>query len=91
MSLASRFVTTDLAYVKEQLRRVGPAEWKPIAKAARINVKTIRRIVSDETRGPRSDTVGKIAMYFRTKEKRAEAKSPRCRFEDTCVHSPVRK
>lgn len=72
MSLTSRFVTTDLAYIKEQLKRVGSSGWGPIAKAARINVKTIRRIVSDETRGPRSDTVGKIAIYFRTKEKRAK-------------------
>lgn len=70
MSMTIAPVTTDLAYIKERLLSIGSSQWGPIHKATRINLRTIRRIASGETPAPRSDTVGKIAIYFRTKEKR---------------------
>lgn len=61
---------TELAYVRAQLERLGPAERKRVAEDIEVHVKTINRIASRETKYGRTDTIGKIAMYFRTKERR---------------------
>lgn len=67
---------TELAYVKEQLRLANRAVWADCAKASGVHFRTISRIAYDETM-PGSDTVGKIAMYFRTKEKRESRREAR--------------
>jgi RNA-binding protein YhbY len=41
-----------------------------VAKSIEVHPKTLDRIVSRKTQFGRTDTIGKIAMYFRTKEKR---------------------
>jgi hypothetical protein len=64
---------TDLSYVRTQLARLTRDEIREAAEANDIHPKTIRRIVSRFTLYPRSDTVGKLALYFRTKEKRRKA------------------
>lgn len=63
---------TELAYVKGKLRGADRSVWRDCAKACDVHFRTISRIAYDETI-PGSDTVGKIAMYFRTKEKRKAA------------------
>lgn len=63
---------TELAYVKDKLKRADRSIWTECAKASGVHFRTISRIAYDETM-PGSDTVGKIAMYFRTKEKRKAA------------------
>ena len=64
---------TELAYVREKLARCGPAERKEISAAIGVHLKTLNRIASRETKYGRTDTVGKIAMHFRTREKRRTA------------------
>jgi hypothetical protein len=66
-------MTTDLTYVKAQLDRLGHSGWHEVSKGAKVPMRTIKRIGYRETPSPRSDTVGKLAMYFRTKEKRRSA------------------
>ena len=61
---------TELAYVKERLKGVTRDVWRDCSKKTKVPFRTIARIGYSETPSPRSDTVGKIAMYFRTKEKR---------------------
>ncbi len=63
---------TDLSYVRQQLQRCSPEEMNAIAKAIRVHEKTVRRISDKRTLAPRSDTVGKLVMYFRTKEARSQ-------------------
>jgi hypothetical protein len=60
----------ELAYVRAQLGRKTPEELKDIAKATKLNVKTLNRLRSKKTKYGRTDTVGKLAMHFRTKERR---------------------
>jgi hypothetical protein len=62
---------TDLSYVRAQLRRLTAAELHDTAKKNKVNVKTLRRIASKTTRGPRSDTIGKLLVHFRAKESKA--------------------
>lgn len=64
---------TDLAYVKAELAKLGHAGWSAVSKGAEVPMRTIKRIGYGETDFPRSDTVGKLAIYFRTKEKRRKA------------------
>jgi hypothetical protein len=67
-------VQTELAYVTEQLKRVGHAGWEAISKKTGVPIRTIKRIGYDEAvKAPRADTTGKLAMYFRIKEKRKAA------------------
>jgi hypothetical protein len=80
---------TELAYVRDQLKRCSPEERLFAAKAVKVHPKTIKRIVERSTENPSAMTVGKLAMHFRTQEKRGT--DAKCRFEDTCVHSPSRK
>jgi len=63
-------VGSELAYVREKLSRATPAERRVIAEAVEVNVKTLQRLASKETKYGRTDTVGKLAMYFRTRERR---------------------
>lgn len=64
---------TELAYVRAQLARLGPADRKEISAAIGVHVKTLKRLASKETKYGRTDTVGKLAMYFKTKEQRRRA------------------
>lgn len=64
---------TDLSYVKEQLELLGHAGWHEVSRGSDVPMRTIKRIGYGETRAPRSDTVGKIAIYLRTKAKRRRA------------------
>ena len=43
-----------------------------VAKALGLSLKTMYRLASGETKFGRTDTIGKIAMYFRTKERRKQ-------------------
>lgn len=61
---------SELSYVKEQLAKYTHAEWRVIAFASDVPFRTVKRIGYKETPFPRSDTVGKLALYFRTCEKR---------------------
>jgi hypothetical protein len=61
---------TELAYVRARLERLGPEDIKVVSAAVGLHVKTLKRLTSKETKYGRTDTVGKLAMYFKTKEKR---------------------
>lgn len=61
----------ELAYVRAQLARLDSAGKKAVAKAIGRNVKTIERIADKRTKFGRTDTIGKLLLHFRTKEKRA--------------------
>lgn len=61
---------TELSYVKEKLKASTREVWRDASKATKVPFRTIARIGYSETPSPRSDTVGKLAMYFKTKEKR---------------------
>lgn len=62
---------SELVYVKERLAAHSRSDWMKISKSTGVPFRTITRIAYKETPSPRSDTVGKLAMHFRTKEKRA--------------------
>lgn len=62
---------SELAYVRSQLKKLGPADRKRAAESVGAHVKTLNRLASKETKFGRTDTVGKLAMYFRTQERRA--------------------
>lgn len=64
---------TELAYVRERLKRCSTSERVAAAKAARVHPKTVRRIVERETENPSAVTVGRLAMHFRTREQREAA------------------
>ena len=64
---------SELAYVREKLARCGVVEKREIAAACGLNVKTLNRLASRQTKYGRTDTVGKIAMHFRTRERRRAA------------------
>lgn len=64
---------TELAYVRSQLERLGPSEKRLVSAKVGLHVKTLNRLASKKTKYGRTDTVGKLAMYFRTKEKRKAA------------------
>lgn len=61
---------SELAYVREKLGAYAHSDWKIFAAESGVPFRTVKRIAYRETEFPRSDTVGKLAMYFRTKEKR---------------------
>lgn len=70
--MASLFdpMLTDQAYVQEQLDRIGHAGWGEVSKRTRIPMRTIKRVGYRENVSFRSDTIGKLAIYFRTRDKR---------------------
>lgn len=61
---------SELSYVRAQLGRLDTAERREVAAEIEVHPKTLSRILSRKTKFGRTDTIGKIAMYFRTKEKR---------------------
>ena len=63
---------TELAYVRAQLAPLDAAARKAAATSIGIHPKTLNRIADRKTKFGRTDTIGKIAMYFRTKEKRKQ-------------------
>ena len=64
-------VGSDLAYVRAQLRPLGPEERRMISDCIGVHIKTLKRIASKETKFGRTDTISKIAMYFRSQEQKA--------------------
>lgn len=60
---------TDLSYVRFQLGRLDPAGLKEVAAKHDVHPKTLRRFVSKATM-LRSDTMSRLALYFRTIERR---------------------
>lgn len=63
-------VGSELAFIRAELKKRSPAELKIVADEIGVHEKTLKRIASKETKYGRTDTVGRIAMYFRTKERR---------------------
>lgn len=61
---------TDLAYVREELAKIGHAGWEQVSARAEVPVRTIKRIAYRENKDFRASTISKLAMYFRTKERR---------------------
>lgn len=70
MALSSGMMFTDLSYVQDKLKGLGHARWADVARAARVPIRTIKRVAYNENKAYRSDTIGKLAIYFRTKDKR---------------------
>lgn len=64
---------SELTYVRAQLAPLGSAERKIVSARVGVHPKTLSRIASKKTKFGRTDTIGKIAMYFRTREKRRAA------------------
>lgn len=64
---------TELSYVRAQLQGLDAAARKLVAEDLDLHVKTLNRLASRETKYGRTDTVGKLAMYFRIREKRRAA------------------
>jgi hypothetical protein len=61
---------SQLRYVQDQLARLTYAEWRQVADGSSVPFSTVRKVGSRTTLNPRSQTVDKIAAYFRVKEKR---------------------
>ncbi len=56
---------SELSYVRRELKRRSPSEWRDISAKIGVHFKTIKRIGRRETEHPSSDTVGKLALLFR--------------------------
>lgn len=65
---------TELSYVREKLAAAPRSEWRLIEAKHKISGRTLSRIINPRAlkKAPRSDTVGKIALWFKTKEERAK-------------------
>jgi hypothetical protein len=63
----------QLAYVKDQLARVGYSGWTAVSKGSGVPLSTIKKVGYGSTKHSRSDTIGKLALYFQTKQKRRAA------------------
>ena len=63
-------IGTELAYVKTHLALCTREEIAALAKKIGKQPVTLERIVNGKTRFPRSDITGKLALHFRTQEKR---------------------
>lgn len=61
---------TDLAYVREELNKIGHAGWRRVSDSADVPLRTIKRVAYRENKDFRASTIGKLAIYFRTQEKR---------------------
>lgn len=66
---------SELSYVRDQLSRHTHSEWKQISSRSGVAFRTIKRIGYRETEYPRSDTIGKLALYFRTCEARGKRRA----------------
>ena len=64
---------TELSYVRERLVKCSKEERDQLAHMIGAHPKTLKRIAERYTKAPRSDIVGKLAMHFRTREKREGA------------------
>jgi len=62
---------TDVSYVRDQLKRCSPEELNAAAKVADVHLKTLQRILKRKDVGTRAITISKLALHFRTREKRA--------------------
>lgn len=69
---AALMLGTDLSYVREQLKGLTRAEVDLAAKAADCHPKTIKRLRTKSVETS-SVTVSKLALWFRTREKRRDA------------------
>ena len=63
----------QLAYVKDQLARVGYSGWADVSKGSGVPLSTVKKVGYGTTKHSRSDTIGKLALYFQTKQKRRAA------------------
>jgi hypothetical protein len=63
---------SNLAYVKEQLRKLPQRECKAIGEKLDISFGTIKRLKYEKDANPLSMTVDKLATHFRTREKRSK-------------------
>lgn len=61
---------SQLRYVQEQLGRLTFSEWRAVADGSDVPFSTVRKVGEGRTKNPRSQTVDKIAAYFRVREKR---------------------
>lgn len=62
---------TELAYVRERLKRCSREDRIAVARIVKVHPKTVRRIVEGKTKNPSAATVGRLAMHFRTREARS--------------------
>lgn len=62
----------QVTYVKEQLARVGYSGWPEVSKGSGVPVSTIKKIGYGSTKHSRADTIGKLALYFQTKQRRGK-------------------
>ena len=60
-------VGSELSYVREQLARRKHSQWKALSEETGVPFRTVKRIGYGEVQYPRSDTIGKLAIYFRRK------------------------
>ena len=63
----------QLAYVKDRLAAVGYRGWSDVAKGSGVPLSTIKKVGYGTTKHARSDTIGKLALYFQTKQRRRAA------------------
>lgn len=62
----------ELAYVRAQLLKLTPSQRREVAAAIKVNPVTLKRLARKETKFGRTDTIGNLSMYFRTREKRGK-------------------
>lgn len=67
----------DLAYVRARLGPLDAAARRVVADSVGVHLKTLNRLASKETKFGRTDTIGKIAEYFRAQEKRDRKRETR--------------
>jgi len=60
-------VGSELEYVRDQLSRRKHAQWKVIAEQSGVPFRTVKRIGYGEVAYPRSDTIGKLALFLKRK------------------------
>lgn len=63
---------TDLAYVREELAKVGHKGWRQVADRSDVPLRTIKRVAYRENKDFRASTISRLAVYFRTVEKRGK-------------------
>lgn len=64
-------IGTELAYVRDRLKRCSLDELREAGEVADASVKTLRRILRLKKYHPSAITVGKLALHFKTRELRA--------------------
>lgn len=69
---------SDFEYVRQRLPRSAErAELDVIAKGSGVSIHTLIKIVNGETEDPRTSTVNRLVIYFKSKEarRRGEARA----------------